>query len=235
MGIFAVFWAILPGRKIPLITDQVYHVVNRGVASQPIFLNKWNYERAFETILYYQNIDIPFKYSFYKKLSKERKAKFLNQIQKKRGFWVDIISYCLMPNHLHLLLKQLKDGGISTFMSNFSNSYTRYFNIKNERNGHLFQGKFKAVRIGTDDQLLHVSRYIHLNPHTSYLVKDLRELEVYTYSSLREYLDSKIRSVCNKNLLLNHFRSRKAYRKFIFDQADYQRKLDRIKHLVLEK
>lgn len=225
----------MPGRKVPLVNGQVYHIVNRGVASQPIFLNKWNYERAIETILYYQNVDIPLKYSFYKRLPKDRKLELLNHIQKKKDYLVDIVSYCLMPNHFHLLMMQLKDRGISTFISNFSNSYTRYFNTKNERNGHLFQGKFKAVRIGTDEQLLHVSRYIHLNPHTSYLVKGLKELEVYMYSSLPEYLDSKMKDVCNKRLVLNHFRSRRAYRKFVFDQADYQIKLDRIKHLILEK
>lgn len=225
----------MPGRKVPLISGQVYHVVNRGVASQPIFISEWNYKRALETILYYQNVDIPLKYSFYKRLQKERKREYLNQISRNKNYSVDIISYCLMPNHIHILLKQLKDGGISSFMSNFSNSYTRYFNTKNKREGHLFQGKFKAVRISTDEQLLHITRYIHLNPYTSYIVKCLEVLESYAYSSLPEYLDSKLRGVCNKNLVLGHFRSRDYYKKFIYDQADYQRKLDRIKHLILEK
>ena len=225
----------MPGRDIPLVTGQVYHVVNRGVASQPIFLNKWNYERALETILYYQNTDTPLRYSFFIRVPKDRKLELLDQIQKKKDYLVDIISYCLMPNHIHLLLKQLKDGGLSTFMSNFSNSYTRYFNTKNERVGHLFQGKFKAVRVSTDEQLWHVSRYIHLNPYTSYKVKNLKELEKYPFSSLSEYLDHKAKGFCNRKLLMSHFRSRKAYKKFVFDQADYQRKLERIKHLTLEK
>ena len=76
---------------------------------------------------------------------------------------MEIICYCLMPNHLHLLLRQLMDGGISKFMSNFANSYTRYFNTKSKRKGPVFEGKFKAKRIETDEQLLHLSRHIHLN------------------------------------------------------------------------
>ena len=102
---------------------------------------------------------------------------------------VDIGAYCLMPNHFHILLQQLQDNGISTFVRKLLNSYTRYFNTKNERIGPLFQGQFKAVRVESDEQLLHLTRYIHLNPLVGYVVKDLRNFE---WSSYLDYIKNKL-------------------------------------------
>lgn len=90
-----------------------------------------------------------------------------------------------MPNHFHLLLQQIRDGGITEFISKLTNSYTRYFNIRNKRIGPLFQGEFKAVHVETDEQLIHLSRYIHLNPIVSYITK---KLESYQWFSYLEYL-----------------------------------------------
>ena len=139
-----------------------------------------------------------------------------------------------MPNHFHFLLKQRKDGGITRFLSNFQNSYTRYFNVRHQRTGHLFQGQFKAVRMETDEQLLHVSRYIHLNPYSSYLVKDFKALKDYPWSSLGEYLNLFDHKVSEKQTLLSFFSSVKKFEQFIFNQKDYQRELESIKHLLLE-
>lgn len=222
----------MTGRKFPLITGQIYHVLNRGVASQPVFLHKKDYQRALETIFYYQNPSL--SYSHFLRLPNNQKVKLLETLKDKTKFLVEIIALCLLPNHFHFLLKQLKDDGISFFMSNFANSYTRYFNIKNERIGSLFQGKFKAIRIETDEQLFHVSRYIHLNPHTSYVVKTLKELEAYPYSSFPEYLGNSKTDFFQKEIILDQFKDSASYKKFVFDQADYQRKLNQIKHLALE-
>jgi putative transposase len=138
-----------------------------------------------------------------------------------------------MPNHFHFLLKQLKDNGISKFLGNLQNSYTRYFNIKRERDGSLFLDQFKAVLVRTDEQLVHVSRYIHLNPYTSYVVKEQDDLFKYTWSSLSEYLENKP-EICELDTITSFFKSYKAYQNFIEDQADYQKQLYKIKHLVLE-
>jgi len=224
----------MPGRNIPLVTDQIYHVVNRGVASTPVFLNKKDYLRAQETILYYQNQSPSLSYSHFLRLPIKQKSEILEILNEKGEFLVDIIALCLMPNHIHLLLKQNQERGISIFMSNLTNSYTRYFNKRNERIGPLFQGKFKAVRIESDEQLLHVSRYIHLNPFTSFIVKTLKDLEVYPYSSLPEYLRYSKTNFFQKEIVLGQFKSRSSYKMFIFNQAEYQRQLERIKHLILE-
>jgi len=119
-------------------------------------------------------------------------------------------------------------------MSNVWNSYTRYFNIKRKRVGPVFQGVFKAVRIQDDNQFLHVQRYIHLNPYSSFLVKNWEELAKYPYSSLSEYLDIGEKNVCNKELTKGFFKSVEDYKKFVFNQADYQRSLEKVKHLTFE-
>ena len=137
-----------------------------------------------------------------------------------------------MPNHFHFLIRGLTETGIKEFISNFQNSYAKYFNIKNDRTGSLFQPMFKAVRIESDKQLIHVSRYIHLNPITSYLI-ETKDLNKYPWSSYSEYINN-IESFIEKDLILNFFKSAKDYKKFVLDQVEYQRELDKIKHLVLE-
>lgn len=99
---------------------------------------------------------------------------------------VKILVFCLMPNHFHLILQQLEDGGISEFIRRMLDSYTRYFNTKNDRVGSLFQGKFKAKIVETDEYLLHLSKYIHRNPLK--LTGWKNRLSEYTFSSYTEYL-----------------------------------------------
>ncbi|MBL7150787.1 transposase [Candidatus Microgenomates bacterium] len=224
----------MPGRKIPLVAGQIYHVLNRGISSQPIFLTKKDYQRMMETILYYQRQGLSLSYTHFLRLSAKQKIEISERLRGKEKFLVEIIALCLMPNHFHLLLKQIQENGISTFMSNLTNSYTRYFNIKNERIGPLFQGKFKAVIIETDEQLIHVSRYIHLNPHSSFVIKNLQGLENYLYSSLPEYLGQSKTNFFQKEIVLDQFENLKSYKKFVFDQAEYQRHLEEIKHLLME-
>jgi putative transposase len=139
-----------------------------------------------------------------------------------------------MPNHIHFLLKQLTDDGVSTYMSKLSNSHKRYINTKNERNGHLFQSKFKSIYIENDSQLVHVSRYIHLNPYTSHIVHVLGELKDYQFSSLQEYLGSRESRHFSKRIILDQFKSKSEYKKFVFNRADYQRELHSIKHLTFD-
>ena len=225
----------MPGRKTPLITDQFYHVLNRGIALQPTFTTRRFFQRAIEVMRYYQNTKPPLRYSQFLALSNKRRKKILENLAKEENFWVEIICYCLMPNHFHLMLKQVKENGISKFMSNFTNSYTRYFNVKNKRNGPLFQGKFKAIRIETNEQLLHLSRYIHLNPYSFYVVKTFKELKKYPYSSFPEYLGESQVVFCSKEIVLGQFKNPELYKKFVLDQADFQRKLQKIKYLTLEE
>jgi len=226
----------MPKRKVPLINNEIYHIINKGLASQPIFTTKKDYKRALNTIFYYQNQHLPFKYSHFVVQPKKEKEEIIKKLKSKKDPLVEIIAYCLMPNHFHFLLKQKVDNGISKLLANFTNSYAHYFNSKKGRKNYLFQGRFRAIRIETEEQLLHVSRYIHLNPYSSNIVKNLKDLQNYPYSSLPQYLkkaDSKF-CQCQKEIISNYFKNKNQYQKFVFDQADHQRKLDKIKHLLLE-
>lgn len=224
----------MPGRITPLVNNEIYHIFNRGIASQPTFIDKRDYQRAMDTIFYYQNVNLPVKYSRFLSLSLEERNDILEKLRNQKEFLVEIIALCLMPNHFHLLIRQLIDNGISHFVSNFTNSYTRFFNTKRERTGPIFEGKFKSVRIETEEQLLHVSRYIHLNPYTAFILKKMEDLENYSYSSFNEYVKNSTPAFYAKDIVLSNFKSREAYKQFVFDQASYQRTLNRIKHLLLE-
>lgn len=222
----------MSGRRIVLATGEYYHVYNRGIARQPVFFAKRNYERFLLALAYYRAKKPPIKLSRYLQITQEKKLTLFHDLTQKGNQLVEIICYTLMPNHFHLLVQQLEDRGISTFMSKTVNSYTRYVNTKHKRVGDLFQGVFKAVHVETDEQLVHVSRYIHLNPVISYLIKS-EQLETYPWSSFQEYL-GKNSSFLNKQSVLHHFSSKEAYRRFVFDQVDYGKTLENIKHLVFD-
>jgi putative transposase len=224
----------MPIRKFPLIKGQVYHVFNKGIANIPTFINKREYQRAISAINYYRFLSPPIKLSRYLTLSKSDQMETAKKLQNCLKL-VDIYAYCLMPNHFHFLLRQCCDKGISIFISNFINSYTKYFNTRHERMGPLFLGQFKAILVANDSQFLHLSRYVHLNPYTSYLVDNDDKLINYEWSLLKNYLNPKDNSFCSKELLSGFYKHNKnKYEEFVLNHKDYQRKLGEIKHLLLE-
>jgi putative transposase len=223
----------MPRRKTPLVNGVVYHVYNRGVNRQPIFFSPKDYKRALNVIEFYLPKDIPIRYSKFLQLPKDLQEEILDTTKQKERI-VDIISYCLMPNHFHLLLKQNCENGIKNFTRNFQISITKYINKRHHRVGPLLQGPFKASLVENDNQILHVQRYIHLNPYTAYIVKNPEDIINYPWSSLGEYLETSDLKICNKKLLQLFFNSKDKLLKFILDQADYQRKLKGLRHLTFE-
>lgn len=139
-----------------------------------------------------------------------------------------------MPNHFHLLVKQNVDNGIQRFLYLVSSSYSHYFNLKNNQKGSLFEGRFRAVHISNDEQLIHLSRYIHLNPYSSYVVRTIEETFNYPYSSLAEYIHGMSLVVNVKEIVLSQFKDLEKYKEFVSDSADYQRSLEIIKHQTME-
>lgn len=219
-------------RKIILTTNEIYHAYNRGVEKRPIFLLRKDYLRFIALINYYRFANCPIKFSHFKELSVEERKNILTKLDKESKKLVDVIAFCLMQNHVHFLLKQLYDNGVSKFMAKTTNGFSHYFNLRHERVGHLFQGNFGAVRIENEEQLVHVSRYIHLNPVSSYFIK-IEDIDDYEYSSFPEYTNKKI-GFCNTKEILSYFKDRDDYRKFVYDYADYAKQLENIKHLTLE-
>ena len=223
----------MPYRLTPLITNQIYHIFNRGVEKRDIFSDDRSRKRFLDVLTYYRTTQQPFKYTNFLKLNLEDRAQ-IQQSQIIQPLDIKLLGFVLMPNHYHLLLEQMSDGGISMFMKKSQDSYTKYFNTKNERIGPLFQGSFKAIRIESDEQLLHILRYIHLNPFTAYMIKEIEDLIQYKWSSLPEYLNNR-NIYCNTNKILSFFKTLKSFKSFTFDQADYQKELALIKHIAIDE
>lgn len=211
----------MPYRQVCFGNFGVYHIFNRGVNKQQIFNQKRDYQRFLQTLTYYQY--------------QGPKPRFSNhQLYRVKDFSknpkiVEVICYCLMPNHFHLLVRQLEDGGVSEFMRKIGNSYTKYHNIKHRRIGPLFQGEFKAVTVESDEQLIHVSRYIHLNPFVADLTKNLVS---YEHSSYPAYLGLTQDILISPKIVLDLFKDAGGYKKFVDDHADYAYEIGQMKHLL---
>lgn len=138
------------------------------------------------------------------------------------------IAYSIMPDHYHILIRILSSNALSKYISDVENSFSRYFNTRFKRKGPLWQSRFRAVRIKTNEQLLHVSRYIHLNATTSSLVENPED---WKFSSYSKYLE--------KDFLIKYMHDisisdKETYQRFVKDQKDYKKNLKRIKSLILE-
>ncbi|OGM15541.1 hypothetical protein A2V56_03580 [Candidatus Woesebacteria bacterium RBG_19FT_COMBO_42_9] len=222
----------MPRRKIVLATNEYYHIFNRGSNKKIIFNDAREYSRFFLTARYYSIKDPPLKFSRFVKLGKV----------ERRGFWegyetyeklVSFNCFCFMPNHYHFLLKQESENGISQFIKKLQTSYSHYSNIKHENEGPLWTGQFKAVRVENENQLFHLSRYIHLNSVTSYLTHP-NKLESYIWSSYREYLGKSEFPFCSTKEVLSNFKSVTKFKEFVSNQIDYQRRLKLIKNLTFD-
>lgn len=222
----------MPYRRLVLADNEVYHIFNRSVANEQVFSKKKDLERAISLFDYYRYFSI-MRYSFFIRLDEKFQETAKKRIRSLPPL-VEILSFTLMPNHYHLLVKQLKDNGVSIFVSNFQNSFARYFNTKNQRKGSLFCEMFKAVWIESNEQLIHTSRYIHLNPVSGYLM-EVDRLVNYPYTSFAHYSGRMKYDFVSTDLVLSSFKDKEAYKQFVFNQADYQRSLEKIKHLLFEK
>lgn len=214
-----------------IATGEIYHIFNRSVGREILFPSKREMNRALELLNYYR-FPQDIRYSKFKLLSLEQQRGYLAALHKKRPF-VEIYSYALMPNHHHFLIKQLQDYGIRIFISNFQNGFAKYFNTKSDRHGSLFQNPFKGRWVGTDEEFLHISRYIHLNPVTSFLI-EFKDLLSDTRTSFPYYATERATEMITTEPILGIVGSKEKYIEFVSDQVDYQRDLHMIKHLIME-
>jgi len=222
----------VPYRKEPLITDQCYHIFNRGIDGMSIFKENRDYNRFMKLLSYYNHENLDSTFSFYLQSTPPIQKKILSDLQLKNKL-VEIICFCLMPNHYHLILRQSQDNGISTFLRVIQNGYAKYFNAKYKRSGPLMQSAFQVRLIDSDEKLYHVSRYIHLNPSTAYLVP-IDKLQNYSMSSYPSYIGKDNMPFITTNLILSNFNTKNNYKKFVIDQADYQKELKQIKDQIIE-
>lgn len=200
-------------RNISFADGEYYHIYNRGTDKRAVFLDDQDFERFFQSMEEFNNSDPVgglFVASFRKKLLRSS-ATQLSEESRNEERLVDIIAYCLNPNHFHLLLKQVSEKGIEKFMQRLGTGYTKYFNHKYDRTGVLFQGKFKAIHVDSNEYLLHVSAYVNLN----FRVHQLKDSGAQWRSSFGEYTgERRGRQLCMTESILGQFRNVKGYRDF---------------------
>lgn len=212
-------------RYIDFAPGEIYHTFTRGVEKRTIFLYDADRIR-FLALLVHCLPQGPIQ-SF----SVAQKLKQKSEITKEDEGLVDILSYCLMENHFHLLLKENVDHGISIYMQRLLTSYAMYFNKRLERSGALFVRPFKAALIDGDEQFLHVTRYIHLNPFIAHLIKTPF---TYQWSSLSAYIsDERVNTTCHPSLLTGMM-GKEEYRTFMLDHADYAQSIADNYHLLID-
>ena len=187
-------------RKIQFRAGHYYHLYNRGVNRQPIFFHDENWAYFIKRLRHYCKPDL-----------------------------IDIIAYCLMPNHYHFLV-YLKDDNLSEkIMQPFTVSYTKAVNRQQGRTGPVFQGPFKAKLVDKDEYLLHLSRYIHLNPVLAGRVENPAK---WVFSSYRDYVGLRNGTLPEPDVVLSQFLSRQAYVEFVESYSKTDLKL--IEHLILD-
>ena len=182
-------------RKIQFATGQFYHVFNRGVEKRDIFLDDKDYSRFLLGLTEFNTVN-PVELFMIKKYGKKTESSPLVRpglLLGRPGLtiqpFVKIHGFCLMPNHYHLLLEQIQDGGISSFMQKLGTGFSMYRNMKYGRVGPLFQGRFKAILIDEEVYLTHLLRYIHLNP-VELIEPKWKENGIKNWKKANKFLDS---------------------------------------------
>lgn len=200
----------MPAKNIlKLYTENgYYHLYNRGVEKRIIFQD----EQDYHVFLYYLKLylsqpeEIKESYKAYKGYSfiKLPRQRPLNNFSRE----ITLLAYSLIPNHFHLLLKQRPANGIERFMRSLGTKYVQYFNKRYQRIGPLFQDTYKAVLVETDEQLLHLSRYIHLNPVMENKEEDsLQKILLDSYSSYADYLGKRKANWVKPEEILTFFKT----------------------------
>lgn len=199
-------------RKTSFANGEFYHIFNRGVDKRIIFADKNDTDRFFKSLIEFNVVD-PIG-SLYENSRKQDGGETATLGERL----VNIITYCLNPNHYHLILEQLVDGGISEFMKRLG-GYTWYFNNKYERSGSLFQGVFKSVHIDSNEYLLHVSAYTNLNDRVHKLDGKTPNL-IPSISSWGEYTSKGVSGICEKEIILGQFRNTDEYKEFALSSLE---------------
>lgn len=219
----------MPIRK-PMPDNGVFHIYNKSIAEFQIFRNSKEFERFVWMMRFFLIPESPLNFSNLMRDYEENELSVkIEELAMQSPPQIRIIAYCLMPTHIHLVIEQKEAHAISLFMKKLSNSYTQYFNFKNHRRGPLWESRFKHVVCESDAQLLHLTRYVHLNPVTAYLVD---KPEAWQASSCREYLGQETAKICDWASLIDLSPSK--YKSFMENRIEDQRMLAKIKKLMLD-
>ncbi len=227
-----------------LVTGEIFHILNRGVDKRDIFLDDQDYTRFIHDLFEFNDVEAVLNLN--RSFNGGQLMDLRNpSIRKPRKFIVEILAFCLMPNHFHLMLRQKEDGGITKFMRRLGIGYANYFNQKYERTGTLFQGRFKSILVTEENHFIHLPYYIHFNPldltesdwrtgKINDYQKAMSFLNSYRWSSHLDYIGQKnFPSVTQREFLLKVFNSSEDYKKGV---ANWLKEMDLrgIKQMILE-
>lgn len=204
-------------RTVSITPGEHYHIFNRGNNKQIIFLDHRDWTRFLFLIIYLQS-PVVFQ-NISRQVTHYVKSSVFNidendktKVIKNRN--VELIGFAMMPNHFHIIVKELETGGIARYMQRILCAYTKYFNKKHEKTGHLFQGPYKAVHIKDNQQLLYLSSYVHKNPRELREWKNLEHL--YLWSSYQDYIkENRWNKLLQQDIILDQFSNKKEYEYFV--------------------
>jgi len=217
-------------RKNPFVQGEYYHIYNRGVDKRIIFDEYFDILRFYQSMQEFNSIE-PIG-SIYENRNKKKDNNNRGGATPTVGKLVEIVAYCLNPNHYHLILTPLVENGISEFMRRLNGGYTIYYNLKNKRSGSLFQGTFKSVYIDSDSYLRFLSVYVNLNFKVHQKFQNSKDQKLWQKSSWDEYMNTEVvkgkkgeesqvkngeNSICGKKMILSHFDSIEDYKKFALE------------------
>ena len=246
----------MPYRKEQFVNNEIYHVVLRAIDDNVIFKNQDDYYRGIFSLYEFNNINPTTIRDRREARLREKNLQSIvrNSISRdplsaddKRDKLVEVLSFCLMPNHPHLLLRQIRDGGITKFMMKFGAGYGGYFNRKYNRKGHVFQNRFSSTHIKNDEQLKTVFVYIHTNPisliEPKWKEKGIKDpekvikfLENYKWSSYQDYIKKKnFPSVTERGFILKTMGGEQKCKEFVEYWVKYKEKIKKFPEFSLEE
>lgn len=226
----------MPTRKKVIAPGEYYHILARGVNKQQLFFNERDFARFLFYILFFQSNRRIHNISYYIDGFMEDGdfgvgLKTRKEIIKERE--VELVCFTLMENHIHLILKELEEGGISKMMQRALDGYARYIHTKYKKTGHIFEGPFKAVHIKNNNQLLYLSTYIHKN------AKDIKRVgllwEKYPWSSFQDFVkENRWGDLLAKSVILEQFVDPEEFIQFTRESSAKETKQSLDKELVIE-
>ncbi len=251
----------MPYRKEQFVNGEIYHIIVKGVDGNVIFKNIDDHYRGAFSIYEFNNakrVEIRERRRERAKIKEQIKKvsrefeKIKNQVcggptsADSRDKMVEVLAFCVMPNHLHLLLRQLREGGINKFMVKLGTGYGGYFNRKYSHQGHVFQKQFTAVHIKNEEQLKTVFVYIHINPVS--LIepiwkekgiknpkKVIKFLEDYKWSSYPDYIGKKsFPSVTDRDFISKIIGGEQGCKEFVESWIKYKGEIRKFAKLALE-
>lgn len=228
-------------RKPQFTEGPIYHIYNRGVEKRNVFLRDRDYLRFIHDLYEFNDADPTSNIWYYfNSKSNEVEPHYIPKERKQRKLLVEILAFVLMPNHYHLILRQLRKNGIVNFMQKLG-GYTMYFNKVNQRVGVLFQGRYKAVLVEKTPHFIYLPLYVHANPLKIYrgstsLDKMMKFLETYRWGSFLDYIGKKnFPSVTSRSFLKECFGGKKEQLKAMRDFIKMKiEDLENIREIMLD-